>query len=191
MGLAPSFPDRKIHNIYFDTSSLDTYHENAFGVGQRKKFRLRWYGDTDWPEGKAVFEIKERYLEQGKKTTYAVDPGPPDDFQGLLYRLRALKGIPSALQPVLGNSYARAYYGLSNGSFRITIDWDQQFRGLLFQHSQRGMLSPFSWIADPAVILELKYDAELDEEIDPILQNLPFRFSKNSKYVQGVEMLYK
>ena len=189
-GLRPLFPDRRIHNMYFDTPNLDTYRENAIGVGQRKKFRLRWYGETDWPEGEAVFEIKERYLERGKKKTHAIDPGLPDNLQDLVSRIRALEGIPSSIQPVLVNSYARSYYGLPSGTFRITIDWDQRFGGLFFQHPQRNMQSPSSWMTDPAVILELKYDAALDEEIDPILQNLPFRFSKNSKYVQGVEMLY-
>jgi hypothetical protein len=39
---------------------------------------------------------------------------------------------------------------------------------------------------DQAVILEVKYDQELDGELDEIFQNLPFRLGKNSKYVEGV-----
>lgn len=185
------YPDRCISNIYFDTPNLDTYRENAFGIAERRKFRLRWYGECSWPEGQAVFEIKERSLEQGNKRSFFIEAGDLGDMGSLLARLRTLDGVPSSLQPVLINSYTRSYFGDAAGKFRITIDRDQRFRGLFF-HTQRHIpaVGPGTWVSDPAVILELKYDAEWDEEIDPILQNLPFRFSKNSKYVQGVELLY-
>lgn len=186
------FPDRRINNLYFDTPNLDTYRENAIGVAERRKFRLRWYGESDWPEEKAVFEIKERSLEQGKKRTFPIHAGHPDELSGLLTHLRTLQGVPASLQPVLINSYIRSYFGDPMGKFRITLDRNQRFLGMFFRpHHGSGAASQVFWNSDPAVILELKYDAGWDEAIDPILQNLPFRVSKNSKYVQGVELLYK
>lgn len=183
-GFRPLFPDRQINNIYFDTPAFDTYYENASGVGQRRKFRLRWYGQGDWSESDCIFEVKEKDLEKGKKN------GRRIDLRGSLEEIRKISGLPCSLQPILENSYTRSYFGTANGFFRITIDCDQRFRGLLFHHPRNIPPRPRVWAEDPAIILELKYNAGGDDEIDPILQNLPFRLQKNSKYVQGVQLLY-
>ena len=191
LSMRPLFASRQITNIYFDTPNLDTYHENAFGVGQRKKFRLRWYGETAWPSGKATFEIKKRYLERGEKSSIKMDLSGPENFQQLLQKIRAIEEVPSCLQPVLMNSYSRSYYGIPKRNFRLTIDSGLRFRGLFFQHHQRNVDRPVSWTPDPAIILEVKYDAHWDDLIDPIMQNFPFRHTKNSKYVTGVQLLYE
>jgi hypothetical protein len=39
-------------------------------------------------------------------------------------------------------------------------------------------------------ILELKYDHEQDEEAGFITNHLPFRMTKSSKYVMGIESFY-
>jgi len=183
-GLLPLFPDRQINNIYFDTPAFDTYYENASGAGQRRKFRLRWYGTGDWSGSDCIFEVKQKDLERGKKDRRKID------LRGSLEEIHKIPGIPSSLRAILENSYTRSYFGTANGLFRITIDRNQRFRGLLFRHL-RDIPSPFrAWAEDPAIILELKYDPAGDDEIDPILQNLPFRLQKNSKYVQGVQLLY-
>jgi len=38
-------PDRQVNNIYFDTIDLTTYKDNVIGIADRKKFRVRWYGE--------------------------------------------------------------------------------------------------------------------------------------------------
>ena len=183
-GFNPLYPDRQINNIYFDTPSLDTFHENAAGTGMRRKFRLRWYGAESWQESACTFEIKERYLERGNKTSHKVD------LKGSLLKVRELPGVPATLQPVLVNSYTRSYFGTARGTFRLTIDRQLRFGGLLFHHPQDWGTGSQKWTEDPAITVELKYDSAFDDQVDPILQNLPFRLQKNSKYVQGVQLLY-
>jgi hypothetical protein len=39
--------------------------------------------------------------------------------------------------------------------------------------------------------LELKYDSIYDDQVDEILRFIPFRRSKNSKYVSGIEICYE
>ncbi|MBL4650842.1 MAG: hypothetical protein JKY03_14010 [Aureispira sp.] len=39
---------------------------------------------------------------------------------------------------------------------------------------------------DPVVIVELKYDREDEKDLHRITRFLPFRLSKNSKYVNGI-----
>ena len=55
VGLRKIYPDRQINNIYFDSNGLQCYHDNVHGVSERKKFRVRWYGED-------VFDIKNPNL---------------------------------------------------------------------------------------------------------------------------------
>lgn len=190
-GFKPLFPDRRINNIYFDTPSMDCYHQNGSGDILRKKYRLRWYGEDHWPQTKAFFEVKERNHEMGKKSAFALQSSSTGDFKGLLAQLRAGPELPRSLQPVLANTYIRSYFGTASGAFRITIDRDLRFEGLFFQHLRKPSAGFTFPTPDPACILELKYQDSLDDAIGPIVQNLPFRIQKNSKYVQGVDLLYR
>lgn len=160
-GFRPVFPERRIHNIYFDTPCLDAFHDNAAGAPHRRKYRIRWYGEAESPPDEALFELKERVNEWGFK--------------------RMVASPPPGLQPVLSNSFRRLYFGLPGGQVRLTIDYDLVFKGVLI---------PTAPFPDPAVILELKYPAEKEEEMESILQNLPFSVSKNSKYARGVELIF-
>lgn len=157
-GFRSVFPERRIHNIYYDTPGLDAFHDNVSGAPHRRKYRLRWYGDRD---DQAFLELKERINDRGFK--------------------RVIPGLPPGLQPVLANSFKRLYFGLPGNQVRLTIDHDLAFRGLLV---------PTVALPDPAVILELKYPVEKEEEMEPVLQYLPFSISKNSKYAQGVELIF-
>ena len=41
-----SYPLRIINNIYLDTANLDFFNDTIIGCSDRKKVRIRWYGDT-------------------------------------------------------------------------------------------------------------------------------------------------
>lgn len=180
-GLRTLFPDRRIHNIYFDTPDLAAFHENMAGVGERRKYRIRWYGEADWPEGDVMLEIKERMMDQGMKRSIPIVAGGRGDLPFLMTQLFSLPGIPGALRPVLANSYLRSYFGAFNGAVRISLDTALAYR---------SMISPTLRAEDSAIILEVKYDMEREDDILPVLQGLPFRISRNSKYAKGVELLH-
>ena len=40
------------------------------------------------------------------------------------------------------------------------------------------------------VILEIKYDSDNDDRLSEITNNWPYRLTKSSKYVMGVDKLY-
>ena len=88
------------------------------------------------------------------------------------------------LQPTLLNSYERSYFLSMDRKFRLTIDWNMQFQALdiFFRPGARKE-------TDLAVVVEIKYDAHLDQEYDRVGQDIPFRPSKNSKYVNGMLMV--
>ena len=75
-GLRQIYPDRQINNIYFDSIGLQCYHDNVDGIAERKKFRVRWYGDDVRVIENPNLEIKYRVNEVGSKKIF-----PVADFQ--------------------------------------------------------------------------------------------------------------
>ena len=43
------YPPRYINNFYLDTPEMDNYYDNVCGAPDRRKVRLRWYGELFGP----------------------------------------------------------------------------------------------------------------------------------------------
>ncbi|MGB1242472.1 MAG: polyphosphate polymerase domain-containing protein [Chitinophagales bacterium] len=175
------YPDRTINNIYFDTPNLTTYHQNVAGIADRKKFRVRWYGEEITQIEAPQFEIKFKQAELGGKHIQKVDSFQLDDLEKLTKEINKNSQTDALLQPVLINSYRRAYYATSNQKFRITIDTDLRYCPLLKSKNFNQ-----TYYSESGVVLELKYALEDDQLVDFINQFLPFRQTKKSKYVTGM-----
>ncbi len=174
-----AFPDRLVNNIYYDTPDFQMCRDNLAGIAQRRKVRLRWYGDAS-KIVKPVVEEKIKNNSLGRKENHRLS----DDFSeydimrfvqdDLLYE--------GKLIPVLQNQYRRAYFINLAGNFRLTVDsnihyqkaWDRKFTNR--SHA----------FTDERLIVELKFkqaDLPLEKEISRFI---PFRPTKHSKYVTGV-----
>ncbi|MGB1120827.1 MAG: VTC domain-containing protein, partial [Saprospiraceae bacterium] len=130
-GLRQIYPDRQINNIYFDSTGLQCYHDNVDGVAERKKFRVRWYGDDVREIENPNLEIKYRINEVGSKKIF-----PVSDFE--LFNLKEITSEVSQildkkyqLSPILLNSYNRSYYGTPDKKFRITVDRNLRYFSFL------------------------------------------------------------
>jgi len=178
------FPDRKVNNIYFDNPALSSYFDNVEGVPERRKYRVRWYGDDIFKIEKPKLEIKIKRNQLGYKESFPIEEFQLDDLSKLAKEVSKKSKTFNIFQPTLINSYLRSYYGTTNGKYRITIDRNLQYFSLInarkFTRYQ---------IEDEAVVMELKYDETLDEDAAFILQYIPFRYSKSSKYVTGLNLL--
>ena len=180
-GLRKIFPDRQINNIYFDTPGLTTYHENVVGIAERKKFRVRWYGSEKEAIQKPQLEIKIKDNELGYKKTFPLAPFSWDSLNALRKEVHRKSESYAVLSPVLANAYLRSYYGTPDGKFRITIDSNLRYFSLLGARR----FTRYN-IIDPSIIVELKYEEECENQVDRIRQFLPFRQTKSSKYVSGM-----
>lgn len=182
-GFTELYPDRRINNIYFDTIELTTFNQNVAGENQRKKFRTRWYGYDMNALKSPRFEVKIKHNELGTKDVTVCS----DHFFAELDKITTFANEHSKnfapLFPVLLNSYERSYLSSADGRFRITIDRKLQYFSLLGRKTFTAYL-----IEEPGVILEVKYEEEDDDKAAFILQNLPYRHTKSSKYVNGVVM---
>ncbi len=176
-----TYPDRIINNIYFDNAAYDAYRETVAGVSHRRKHRIRWYGD-EWStirHPKLEIKIKENLI--GHKVSHTLQ-----DFvmANLINQIHAIKKdgtLPAPLLPVSSNSYLRSYFATWDGRFRITID-----RNLAYGAQTDLGKQPLQRVS--TIILELKYNVEYHQDADWIRQFLPFRRTRFSKYVEGLQV---
>ena len=169
------------------------YHENVIGSKDRRKARIRWYGDlfgdikrpvleykikdgfvgtkeyNDFPEFRLDREFNIRYFRE--KLTQAKDE--------VKYYLREL-------DPVLINRYLRSYYVTRDGRFRLTVDRELSYYNI----RPHGNNFKQRFLDHNNVIVEIKYEKELDDVAGKISAFFPFSLTKSSKYVQGIESVY-
>ncbi len=174
-------PDRQVNNIYFDTIDLTTFHQNVAGINERKKFRMRWYGEQVDKLKKPQFEIKIKHNELGTKKVIRCENLKFRDLDKITELANKYSENFSPLYPTLMNAYTRSYYASADGKFRVTIDRNLYYYSLLGQTGFLGYR-----VEEPGVILEVKYEESDDQIAGFVLQNLPYRHTKSSKYVNGV-----
>ncbi len=191
---SPLFHPRHINNIYLDTIEMDFFTDNVSGKGSRRKARIRWYGDLKGKIEKPVLEFKVREGMLGNKLSFPLVPFTLDNkFNATTlqecFRISDLPewayGVLSQLKPALLNRYRRQYFISFDKNFRLTMDDELSYHGigvhnnnLLEKHDGEG------------VIVELKYDNPMDDLAPNVTNHLPFRLTKSSKYVNGIELLH-
>ena len=194
-GFQEIFHLRKVNNIYFDDSNYNFYKQNVEGVADRKKLRLRWYGEDTLHIENPTIEIKKKMGEAGDKDSFRLKgvsfdlsvQTPSDVHQLLLSPTQkhlAVHEVLKKLHPTLINTYERRYFLSFCGRYRITVDFNQAFYNpnyTVLANSQRKIND---------IVLELKYAVADDNEARQVSQQIKTRLSKNSKYVNGINLLY-
>jgi len=189
-----AYPERPVNNLYFDTPGLRHYFDHVNGAACREKVRLRWYGEFHGRVENPRLEFKHRQGLLGGKTThglpaFSVNGGFDRDALAALWT-RA--DLPEAtrlrlrrVQPVLANRYRRRYFVSADGHFRLTLDW-----AMVTYDVRAAAQAPRALRSDePRLILEMKYDPAHAAEADRVANAFPFRLTRCSKYVLGVEGL--
>ncbi len=191
---SPIFHARYINNIYFDTNEFDFYFDNVSGRSSRKKARIRWYGEKEGFIEKPVLEFKIREGMLGNKISFPLKPFHADStlsrekllevFRNSTLPAWALENL-LYMKPALLNRYRRKYFLSFDRKFRLTIDDELSYFGI---GSNNNHFSEQYTSND--VIVELKYDRTFDDLAYAISNKLPFRLTKSSKYVNGIDFLH-
>ena len=189
------FHQRVVNNIYFDSFNLTNYIDSIEGSTYRMKVRIRWYGELFGHIGKPVFELKIKHGLLGKKESYPLSPFELNNSFNthMVLNIISESDIPEllkmqlkCLKPILLNCYSRRYFRSANGDYRITLDTNQIFYSV---HRLNNLFLNRSH-DDINVILELKYNQDMDHNANSITNCFPFRLTKSSKYVTGIDRLY-
>ncbi len=143
-----------------------------------------------------TLEIKVKEGHVGTKYSYPLgdfhlDGGFCERYFREVLRTSGLPGAVDLLlndvSVVLLNRYYRHYYVSRDGRFRLTVDSRLSFHkangalGNRFAHRQRNHRD---------VVVELKYGVEHEPGASCVAGFFPFRVTRNSKYVQGIERVY-
>ena len=190
------YPPRFVNNLYFDTPDMENYYDNVSGASRRRKVRIRWYGAPFGALSRPVLEIKVKDGLVGTKHTYALPPFSLDQHfcNDYFKAIVMASGLPENvrrdlcnLDVVLFNRYYRRYYASRDRHFRVTLDSEMAFykaNGVLgnaFLHHQ---------IDYRELVVELKYEVDQEPHANRVVSFFPFRVTRNSKYVVGIERVF-
>ena len=178
-------PKRRVNSIYFDTSNYASIRENLDGVSNKKKIRLRWYGNTDRITN-PILEIKSKKGLETKKENIKIS-----ELDNLIFRsLKNLEIIQNKINeriktkktiyPILTTNYDREYYISYNDKIRATVDYNLKSR-FLKNLTQMDIIKNFTKVC----ILELKYPIKSDQYVRSNLKHITLRLSKNSKFINS------
>ncbi len=188
-----NYPQRRVNSIYFDSPDLLNVDENLAGISERRKLRLRWYGNTGYVK-QANWEIKCKERNLGWKITQPLDqyiPHADMNWQEVLTVLRANTSDYAGMHlahsrwPTLINSYERLYYLSWDMSIRATVDFHQAF----FDQRLSGTPNLTRCLLYPDqedIVLELKAPEASRDQLAEIVQHFPVLVTRNSKYVNGM-----
>ena len=176
---------RTINNMYLDDYEFSNVVDNIEGVSERKKTRIRWYGDM-FSESKKTIEFKIKSSDVNRKETIALKKcslkaideaycfweNIKDQLETANHK-KYFKNKLFAYRPTLINSYQRNYYLSADESIRVTLD------KALFYYSPIYHTTTH----DQQLVIEFKYNVTT-MLIDNLFKDLVL--SKYSKYVKGV-----
>jgi hypothetical protein len=190
-GFRVAYPTRQINNIYFDTYDLDSYQDNLLGGSVRLKLRYRWYGENPEP-GPGSLELKCKRNLLGWKLRYTIDPFPSTNgrnWQKIKRQMRCRLSQEWRVlfdyypHVILINRYVREYFVSQDGKVMLNLDFRNRF------FNQYHKIKPNFKSKENArdiVILEVKSAREEYGAVSNLMQSLPIRLSRHSKYVVGV-----
>ena len=184
------FPPREIHSFYYDTPELLFARQNIDGFSLRKKLRFRMYGDYN-SNSKIYLELKQKNGSVGTKIVNSLDFDKTIFKKKFLHEWLPISLIPQQLLeyyfdliPVIKISYLRRYFKDLKSDIRITLDTNITSQPVLGEpyYNQNSISNLFNYF-----ILELKYPVGLSIQNSKFLRNIPFVFTRHSKYISGLE----
>jgi SPX domain protein involved in polyphosphate accumulation len=195
----------RVSSQYFDTPDFKAYWEKLDGVGFRRKFRLRYYGNDPQPQT-AFFEIKHRWDQTVFKERVPLRAGCLPELLGKPEMLAQLPACVESLNPaeertleqivtaaaktnLLGAniiSYLReAWVGKYDARLRVTFD--HLCRVYPPGESEAPMCSDGVPILEPAkMILEVKFNDRLPVWLRDCLSQVAVQPIRFSKYAEGL-----
>ncbi len=186
-----SYPPRRVNSLYLDSFDLHAYRDNLAGISQRRKLRLRWYGDDLSPES-AQLEVKLRRNRLGWKRRHPLEGLPAFERSGWREIIDCVRAqlpdsfrlhLDAAPQPTLINRYLRRYYASADSAVRVTVDSEPSaFDQRLYARPNLRLKSNLPEV----LVVEAKFSADDLKVGRRAVESLRFRASRNSKYAIGI-----
>lgn len=182
------YPNRQVNSIYFDDINHSSIKQNLDGISEKKKYRLRWYGNYKMIKN-PIFEIKSKSGFDVKKSSYKLNELNNLNLINLANINKIEKFInnnfnfKNRLYPIVTTHYKRTYFISSNRLIRATVDTDLKSLHLK-SYKDINIMRGYN-----ENILEMKYDVDLDFLVRDNVKDISVRFSKNSKFINSAMAL--
>jgi len=186
------FGDRWVNNVYYETHDSTAYNQNLSGASSRIKVRYRWYGDSLAP-APGVLEVKCKRNFFGWKKRFPCNDLPlidaRDDWLTIDRQLAGQLSDEGRLWlqtypvPTILNRYLRRYFVSADDRIRVTVDtdqavWDQRYKSVP-NYDQQAHLPD-------TLVVEFKFARDDRELASSIIQTMPIRVGRHSKFMNGV-----
>lgn len=176
------YDDRQVNSIYFDDNLKSSFYENLDGNNNKKKIRLRWYGNQKKISNLRL-EIKNKIGNLNYKKISKINILKPIYFNkkfinNKIYDILKKKINRFNFSPISSVHYLRTYFISANMPVRATIDTNISY--INFKNSYD--IQKFS----KNMILEIKYPKDFDTHLRFYFKNLKLRVTKNSKYINSI-----
>lgn len=187
--ISRAYADRLINSIYYDDENYFTAKDNLAGISNRRKYRIRWYGNEfkDF-----VYEIKLKNNNLGNKILLKSTENRKDienlfSFKNNFFKKKDNKFFLDYvdnfnLVPQLNINYLRSYF-LYKNKIRITYDrkinYKIENKINFMRHTTNDVMN----------VIELKFNPKDIFLALELIQNsklIPKRFSK---YLRGLYLL--
>ena len=176
------YPARNVNSVYFDTYNYSSIRQNLDGVSNKKKIRVRWYGNN-YIITNPVLEIKSKKGFETKKESSSIkelDNVKLSDLDIIKEKLNKKLSSKKIINPILTTHYEREYFVSLNRKIRATVDYN--LKSIFLNNStQIDIVKNFKNIC----ILEFKYSTSFDKYVRENLKDITLRLSKNSKFVNS------
>ena len=159
------YDNRSVNSIYFDDLNYSSIKENLDGVAEKKKYRIRWYGEKDKLNNPKL-EIKTKKGFQTNKKVSEINE--LNNMKFLLDQniekieeiINNKLNLNKRIFPLLSTHYNRDYFISNNGLVRATVDYDLESISLS-NNKDKNIIKNYN----RNIILELKYDIDLDNYV--------------------------
>jgi len=189
------YPPRFVNNIYLDTPLLSDYFSNLNGYPSRGKVRVRWYHQLFRNVNNGILEFKIKEGEVGRKEQFPFPAFAMNNslterkFKAIIHHSDLPDHVKFKLRDLefaLLNRYQRWYFATPYERYRLTVDASlSSWQLLKFVNSFNQL-----WEERDTHIIELKYQTVDDPGVKRIMSGLPFRVTRSSKYIAGVDRVY-
>ena len=196
IGATEKYSCRTNNSIYFDDLENSSVRENLMGISQRKKIRMRWYGNDAKSLSDLKLEIKERKGRLNSKTNIPLpalsklihQTTISELNEKLMKCLRELNSNDTVLNqyliPELLIRYQRLYFE-TRDSIRITFDKNIKFFNVI-SNQRLNELTPVDYRMG---VMEVKILPENKDKVANFLRRTYLTPKRHSKYLVGLSVL--
>tara|TARA_Y100000589_G_C27140887_1_gene624657 strand:+ start:675 stop:1349 length:675 start_codon:yes stop_codon:yes gene_type:complete len=179
------YPKRKVNSIYFDDLKLSSIRENLDGISNKRKVRIRWYGNSKKLIS-PILEIKSKKGYETKKESIRINKLNnfeylnPGNLEIIAREINKITNSKKTIFPILTTNYEREYFISNHNEIRATVDFNLES---IFLKNLSEIYQKKKYL--PETILELKYSTKIDKLVRSKLDEISLRLSKNSKYINS------